>query len=81
LVESKNYSWLVTLAANVFIGWAVLGTILDLFWRYKYSQPLEFGIIVGTTGICASGLVALAAAKSLKSLEQRLTRLESARAR
>ena len=67
-----------------FLGYMIFGfgilSILQYFdIRFRYSQPPDMGIALGSGAIVFTGLVALSVADSLKKLEQRIARLEETR--
>ena len=71
-----GYSWLMGLSAIAFGAWGVLSTIAELIGNYRFSVPPTMGAIMGNAAMTAVGLASVAAWRSLKSVEERLRRIE-----
>jgi len=55
----------------------ILNTIIDFVSRIEYSFPLNMGLAIGNVAIVFLGAITVMIAQCLKSLEQRLAKIES----
>jgi hypothetical protein len=73
---SKAYSWWVALAGWVLFVTGLFGTIQDFLARPEFLIPPDLGIFLGDGAFVMMGLLGILIAKGLKSVEERLDRME-----
>jgi len=74
----RRCAWTAHIRAYHFLGWrSRYGKLLfSIIW---YSYPHDLAIALGNGAIMLTGLVAQMAAKCLKSIEERLDRVDESR--
>jgi hypothetical protein len=66
----------VRMFGYLILGAGVLSTAADFYSRIELSFPLNMGIAIGNTVFVLLGLVAIAVAQCLQTLEDRLDKIE-----
>ena len=69
----------VRLFGYLFLLTGLFGIAMDEIGRSFYSHPFNLGIVLGNAAIGMVGVIALMVARQLKTLEQRLEKLEKDR--
>jgi hypothetical protein len=75
----KTYSWWVGLSGWVLLAAGLLGTVQDFLARPRFLIPPDMGIFLGDAAFVMMGLLAVLIARGLKSVEERLDKIEKNR--
>lgn len=76
LKKGKGHARLLGFYGNLLIVLGALAMAADFISRYWFSFPFNMGIVTGNAAIAAAGLIGVTASNSLRSLEDRLRRVE-----
>jgi hypothetical protein len=78
-VEQKTSNlWAINLLGYLFLACGIGGTIADFVSRWRFSFPLNMGIIAGNVAMIAAGLFGTMVVASLKDVDARLKQIERA---